>query len=62
VVTADQFGPICPQANPAIPGLPFPGLHNEDCLYLNVYAPAPSSSSAADSATAAAGRSTNSRV
>jgi para-nitrobenzyl esterase len=35
---ASQFGPSCPQA----PG-PFapPGLLSEDCLYLNVYAPAP---------------------
>ncbi|KAK0609243.1 Alpha/Beta hydrolase protein [Immersiella caudata] len=36
---ADSFGPACPQAYPAVPGVPFiPG--NEDCLFLNVYAPA----------------------
>ncbi|KAF9871239.1 carboxylesterase family protein [Colletotrichum karsti] len=38
-LAATDFGPICPQNYPAIPGLPFvPG--SEDCLYLNVYAPA----------------------
>jgi carboxylesterase type B len=35
---ANAFGNICPQAYPAVPGVPFiPG--NEDCLFLNVYAP-----------------------
>ncbi|OHW94388.1 carboxylesterase family protein [Colletotrichum incanum] len=39
VTPATTFGPICPQNYPAVPGLPFiPG--NEDCLSLNVYAPA----------------------
>ncbi|KAK1712982.1 Alpha/Beta hydrolase protein [Colletotrichum acutatum] len=39
VTAANEFGPICPQNYPAVPGLPFiPG--NEDCLFLNVYAPA----------------------
>lgn len=38
-VTANNFGPRCPQAMPALPGAPFvPG--DEDCLYLNVFAPA----------------------
>ncbi|KAF2183864.1 alpha/beta-hydrolase, partial [Zopfia rhizophila CBS 207.26] len=44
VTPASNFGPICPQAYPSIPNAPFiPG--NEDCLFLNVYAPpnAPSS-------------------
>ena len=32
------MGPICPQSLPSIPAAPFlPG--NEDCLYLNVFAP-----------------------
>lgn len=36
---AAALGPTCPQAYPAVPGVPnLPG--NEDCLYLNVYAPA----------------------
>ncbi|KAF4808472.1 Liver carboxylesterase B-1 [Colletotrichum siamense] len=36
---ATEFGPFCPQNYPAIPGAPFiPG--SEDCLFLNVYAPA----------------------
>ncbi len=36
---ATNFGPICPQALPAVPNVPnVPG--DEDCLYLNVYAPA----------------------
>ncbi|OHF01988.1 acetylcholinesterase [Colletotrichum orchidophilum] len=39
VLAATDFGPICPQNYPAVPGLPFiPG--DEDCLFLNVYAPA----------------------
>src|SRR3569833_1958538 len=38
VVTADTFASICPQANLAIPNVPFTGLANEDCLFLNVYA------------------------
>jgi para-nitrobenzyl esterase len=40
---ATSFAPSCPQ-NPA--GNPFlpPGLMSEDCLYLNVYTPAPRSS------------------
>lgn len=38
LVSATSFGPICPQAYPNIPGLPsIPG--NEDCLFLNVWAP-----------------------
>ena len=33
-----NLGPTCPQAYPTIPSPPFiPG--NEDCLFLNVYAP-----------------------
>ncbi|KFX87272.1 hypothetical protein V490_08392 [Pseudogymnoascus sp. VKM F-3557] len=39
VTPATQLGPICPQSYPTIPNAPFiPG--NEDCLFLNVYAPA----------------------
>lgn len=35
---ASDFGPICPQSFPTIPNAPFiPG--DEDCLFLNVYAP-----------------------
>jgi para-nitrobenzyl esterase len=37
---ATQFGPSCPQATTRNPFLP-PGPISEDCLYLNVYAPAP---------------------
>jgi carboxylesterase type B len=38
VAQANGFGPICPQALPSVPNVPFiPG--NEDCLFLNVYAP-----------------------
>jgi para-nitrobenzyl esterase len=36
---ASQFGPSCPQAQAKNPFLP-PGALSEDCLYLNVYAPA----------------------
>src|SRR4051794_38916427 len=37
-ILASSQAPICPQAMPAIPGMPFvPG--NEDCLFLNVHAP-----------------------
>ncbi|KAK3381983.1 inactive carboxylesterase 4 [Podospora didyma] len=39
VVLASSLGPACPQSLPSHPGAPFiPG--NEDCLFLNVYAPA----------------------
>ncbi|OLN82736.1 Lipase 4-like protein 4 [Colletotrichum chlorophyti] len=38
-IKTTEFGPICPQAYPAVPGLPFV-LGDEDCLFLNVYAPA----------------------
>ncbi|KAF1956825.1 alpha/beta-hydrolase [Byssothecium circinans] len=38
VVQATDFGPFCPQNQPSIPNAPFiPG--DEDCLFLNVYAP-----------------------
>ncbi|KAK4148784.1 acetylcholinesterase [Chaetomidium leptoderma] len=38
ITDAAAFGPICPQTMPAVPNVPFiPG--NEDCLFLNVYAP-----------------------
>ncbi|KAK3937416.1 putative carboxylesterase family protein [Diplogelasinospora grovesii] len=42
-VTADQFGPACPQAFPmyAHAGAPLFVAGDEDCLFLNVYAPAP---------------------
>ncbi|ORY07129.1 Alpha/Beta hydrolase protein [Clohesyomyces aquaticus] len=37
--SASSFGPNCPQVYPAVPGVPnIPGT--EDCLFLNVYAPA----------------------
>lgn len=39
-ILADKFGPACPQSLPQVPGassLFIPG--NEDCLFLNVYAP-----------------------
>lgn len=49
VVVASAPGPICPQAMPAIPGMPFiPG--NEDCLFLNVYSPIPSAGANSSSA------------
>ncbi|KAK0712111.1 Alpha/Beta hydrolase protein [Lasiosphaeris hirsuta] len=39
ITSAVVAGPICPQAYPSVPGVPFiPG--NEDCLFLNVFAPA----------------------
>ncbi|GAB1319872.1 Carboxylic ester hydrolase [Madurella fahalii] len=39
ITDATTFGPVCPQSLPAVPNAPFlPG--NEDCLFLNVYAPA----------------------
>ncbi|KAK0756325.1 hypothetical protein N5P37_011240 [Trichoderma harzianum] len=37
-IPATDFGPICPQAYLAVPGVPSI-LGNEDCLFLNVYAP-----------------------
>ncbi|KAF2003016.1 alpha/beta-hydrolase [Amniculicola lignicola CBS 123094] len=38
VIQATNFGPNCPQAYPAVPNARFiPG--DEDCLFLNVYAP-----------------------
>ncbi|KFY36023.1 hypothetical protein V494_05383 [Pseudogymnoascus sp. VKM F-4513 (FW-928)] len=38
VIPATQLGPICPQSYPSVPDAPFiPG--DEDCLFLNVYAP-----------------------
>ncbi|KAK1828639.1 acetylcholinesterase [Podospora conica] len=39
IIDASAFGPVCPQTFPAVPGLP-PQSGNEDCLFLNVYAPA----------------------
>ncbi|KAH7348201.1 Alpha/Beta hydrolase protein [Pyrenochaeta sp. MPI-SDFR-AT-0127] len=42
VIEATAFGPACPQSLPAVPNAPFiPG--NEDCLFLNVYAPSTTS-------------------
>ncbi|KAK0717527.1 Alpha/Beta hydrolase protein [Lasiosphaeria miniovina] len=39
LVQATSFGPVCPQSLPSVPSAAFmPG--NEDCLFLNVYAPA----------------------
>lgn len=38
MIIANTFGSPCPQSFPQFPGAPFwPG--NEDCLFLNVYAP-----------------------
>ncbi|OBT88219.1 hypothetical protein VE02_02423 [Pseudogymnoascus sp. 03VT05] len=38
ITPATDFGPICPQNYPSVPNAPFiPG--DEDCLFLNVYAP-----------------------
>src|SRR6185437_15580896 len=37
---ATRFGPSCPQSTMGNPFLP-PGPISEDCLYLNVYTPAP---------------------
>ncbi|KKO97062.1 acetylcholinesterase [Trichoderma harzianum] len=37
-IPATDFGPLCPQAYLAVPGVPNT-LGNEDCLFLNVYAP-----------------------
>ncbi|OBT45571.1 hypothetical protein VE00_03497 [Pseudogymnoascus sp. WSF 3629] len=38
VTPATELGPICPQNYPSVPNAPFiPG--DEDCLFLNVYAP-----------------------
>jgi para-nitrobenzyl esterase len=42
---ATSFAPSCPQNPSGNPFLP-PGLMSEDCLYLNVYTPAPRSSDA----------------
>lgn len=39
ITPATAFGPICARSLPSVPGLPFV-LGNEDCLFLNVYAPA----------------------
>jgi len=38
IISADTFGPYCPQAFSSFPGAPF-YVGNEDCLFLNVYAP-----------------------
>lgn len=38
VVNAVNYGPVCPQSPPAIPGIPF-AAGDEDCLYINVYSP-----------------------
>lgn len=39
ITDATTLGPSCPQSLPSVPnGFPIPG--SEDCLYLNVYAPA----------------------
>ncbi|KAF2730933.1 carboxylesterase type B [Polyplosphaeria fusca] len=38
VISAAEYGPICPQSFDAIPGQPFI-LGDEDCLSLNIYAP-----------------------
>ncbi|KAH8841002.1 hypothetical protein MCOR27_002742 [Pyricularia oryzae] len=38
VRSAAEFGPVCPMQFPA-PSPPYFALGNEDCLYLNVYAP-----------------------
>lgn len=39
ITDATEFGPTCAQSLPSVPNAPFfPG--SEDCLFLNVYAPA----------------------
>jgi Carboxylesterase family len=38
IINANTFRPYCPQAFSSFPGAPF-YVGNEDCLYLNVYAP-----------------------
>lgn len=46
-ILASHFGPSCPQSLPNVPGASYlflPG--SEDCLFLNVYAPAPRNNSA----------------
>jgi len=48
VVVANTFGPKCPQAMPAIPGLPFV-RGEEDCLFLNVFVPSSANSSSPSS-------------
>ncbi|KAM7210052.1 alpha/beta-hydrolase [Rhypophila decipiens] len=45
VVIANKFGPTCPQAMPAIQGMPFV-QGSEDCLYLSVYSGATASATA----------------
>ena len=42
-VRADTFGAYCPQSMPAFPGASLT-LGNEDCLFLNVYAPSAAAS------------------
>ncbi len=41
VVPATSFGPVCPQTMPSVPGAAFVPGADEDCLFLNVYAPPP---------------------
>jgi carboxylesterase type B len=43
VIQANAFAPFCPQ-NPDAPNGPGPAYGDEDCLFLNVYAPANASS------------------
>jgi carboxylesterase type B len=43
VIPANAFAPFCPQS-PDAPNGPEPAYGNEDCLFLNVYAPANASS------------------
>lgn len=40
VTQANAFGAFCPQTYPSVGAGPWPVAGNEDCLYLNVYAPA----------------------
>lgn len=39
VTQATELGPICPQNFPSAPGIPFIPGGDEDCLFLNVFAP-----------------------
>ncbi|OAA59585.1 Carboxylesterase, type B [Niveomyces insectorum RCEF 264] len=48
IAYANAFGPQCPQSPPAVAAFP-PELGSEDCLFLNVYAPADDSNTTTSS-------------